>query len=95
MNDARKALEDAIRREMPEGKAADVLALVGPLVDAVRRDQAVRDADVMQKMSDRSPNTTPPRGGTNGRQVFSSAARMLDPDVDGWGLNLPDHLKDA
>lgn len=95
MDDARTSLENAIRKAVPDHLSAGILDLIGPLVDEVRRDQARRDAGVMRKMAERSPNTVPPRGGTNGRRTFGSAAQALDPDQDGWGLNLPDHLKDA
>lgn len=90
---AQAALEDAVRKAVPGDGADAMVNLIGLLVDEVRRDQAKRDADVMRKMAERSPDTRPPRGGTNGRQVYTSAAELLDPDGEGWGLNLPDHLK--
>jgi hypothetical protein len=95
MDEAQAALEGAIRKAVPGDGVDAIVNLIGPLVDEIRRDQAKRDADVLRRMSERSPNTTPPRGGTNSRMVFGTAAQMLDPDGEGWGLNLPDHLKDA
>lgn len=95
MSEARAALENAIRKAVPGDEADAIVGLIGPLVDETRWDQAKRDADVMRKMAERSPDTKPSRGGTNGRQVYTSAAELLDPDEEGWGLSLPDHLKNS
>jgi hypothetical protein len=94
MNDERKALENALHQAMPGYLARTMDPLIDELVDAVRRDQAARDADVLRRMSLRSPDVAPPRGGTTSRIVYAGAADLIDPAGEGWGLNLPDHLKD-
>lgn len=71
----------------------DMLAAVAAFEQAVRRDQARVDAELMRTQSDRSPSAPAPRSGTTSRAVFASAARMLHPDELGWSLELPDHLK--
>lgn len=82
-------LREALRAHLSEADSS----LVGDFEDAVRRDQAGRDADLMRKLSDRSPNTTPPKGGTNSRAVYASAAEILHPDQLGWSLSHPEHLR--
>lgn len=71
----------------------DAKQMIDDLVAAAAREQARLDAELMQKMSDRSPTAPASKGGTNSRTVYASAANILHPDKLGWSLELPEHLR--
>lgn len=89
MNDLTRAREALLRADAP-----DLPVAITAFEQAVRRDQARVDAELMQRQSDRSPSAPAPKGGTTSRAVFAAAAKMLHPERLGWSLELPDHLRD-
>jgi hypothetical protein len=94
MNDY-EMLVQRIRVGHPEDTAAEMIRLLDSVVADTRRDQARVDAELMQKNADRAPKAPAPKGGTTSRAVFTEAARMLHPDVLGWSLELPEHLREG
>ncbi|MFI1796621.1 hypothetical protein ACH427_04575 [Streptomyces sp. NPDC020379] len=94
VTDARAQLEQRIRVAVPEDSAETMLGLLEQVVQETRREQARLDSELMQKMSDRAPKTTPPKDGTTSRAVYAAAADILNPDGQGWSLELPEHLRE-
>lgn len=78
----------------PKDTAAEMIRLLNSAIESTRRDQARIDADLMQKMSDRSSTAPAPKSGTTSRAVYANAAKILHPDELGWSLALPEHLRD-
>lgn len=95
MSRAYDELKARLTVAMPLDSVEAALKLLDKVIEETRVTQARVDADLMQKMSDRAANTTPPKGGTNSRSVYKSAANMLNPDELGWSLKLPAHLQDG
>ncbi|MER6605685.1 hypothetical protein ABT282_07165 [Streptomyces sp. NPDC000927] len=97
MSDNREKLLKMTVSHVDSGHAEDQWAEAAKLLDELLQDarvkQARADSELMQKMSDRAPDSKPPAGGTNGKRVFASAANVLNPDGLGWSLKLPDHLR--
>lgn len=86
-------LVQRIRVGHPEDTATEMIRLLDQVVETTKVEQARRDSELMQMLSDRAPDTKPPAGGTNSKSVYGSAAQILNLDDLGWSLNLPDHLK--
>jgi hypothetical protein len=92
---AYEQLVQRIKVGHPQDTAAEMIRLLDKVVADTRRDQAQVDAELMQKNADRAPKAPAPKGGTTSRAVFTEAARMLHPDVLGWSLELPEHLREG